>query len=89
VKDFDYLPHILLFFSKLKVFYNYNNFSDMILLNNKDILVDGKPFLFEEWFSKRIRTIMDLLDINGNFLSLGNLNPNILLKRPTFFITIK
>ena len=73
MKDFDYLPRfykdILLFFNELKVLYNYNNFSDMILFNNKGILIGGKPFLFEEWFNKGIRTIMHLLDINGNFLS--------------------
>ena len=73
MKDFDYLPRfykdILLFFNELKVLYNYNNFSVMILFNNKGILIGGKPFLFEEWFNKGIRTIMHLLDINGNFLS--------------------
>ena len=53
MKDFDHLPlfykDILLFFNELKVLYDYNNFSDMILFNNKDILIGGKPSLFKEW----------------------------------------
>ena len=52
MKDFDHLPlfykDILLFFNELKVLYNYNNFTDMILFNNKDIMIGGKPFLFKE-----------------------------------------
>jgi len=88
VKDFDYLPRfykdILLFFSELKLLYNYNNFSDMILFNNKDILIAGKSFLFEEWFSKGIRTIMDLLDINGNFLSFEEFKSKYSLKETNF-----
>jgi len=88
VKDFDCLPRfykdILLFFSELKVLNNYNNFSDMILFNNKDILIGGKPFLFEEWFSKGIRTIMDLLDINGNSLSFEEFKSKYSLKKTNF-----
>jgi len=88
VKDLDYLPRfykdILLFFSELKFLYNYNNFSDMILFNNKDILIPGKSFLFEEWFSKGIRTIMDLLDINGNFLSFEEFKSKYSFKETNF-----
>ena len=56
----------------------------MILFNNKDILIGGKPYLFEEWFSKGIRTIMDLLDINGNFLLFEEFKPKYSLKKTNF-----
>ena len=56
----------------------------MILFNNKDILIGGKPFLFEEWFSKGIRTIMDLLDINGIFFSFEEFKSKYSLKKTDF-----
>ena len=30
----------------------------MILFNNKDILIGGKPFLFEKWFNKKFLIIV-------------------------------
>ena len=88
VKDLDHLPlfykDILLFFNELKVLYNYNNFSDMILFNNKDILIGGKPFLFKEWLNKGIRTIMHLLDINGDFFSFEDFKSKYSLKKTNF-----
>ena len=88
MKDFDHLPlfykDILLFFNEPKVLYNYNNFSDMILFNNKDILIGGKPFLFKEWLNKGIRTIMHLLDINSDFLSFEDFKSKYSLKKTNF-----
>ena len=56
----------------------------MILFNNKDILIGGKPVLFEEWFNKGIRTIMHLLDINGNSLSFEEFKSKYSLKKTNF-----
>ena len=42
---------------------------DIILLNNKEILIDGKPFFIREWFAKGIISIKDILQENGNMIS--------------------
>ena len=41
----------------------------MILFNNKEIIVGGKPILFREWFNNNILFIQDLLNSNGQFMS--------------------
>ena len=60
---------ILSFFSQFKSQYNYEQGQEIILFNNKAILIDRKPFFFWEWFSKGIICINDLLNENGKFLS--------------------
>ena len=44
----------------------------MVLFNNKDIIIDVKPFLINEWYEEGIRSIHDTLDDNGKFLSFEN-----------------
>ena len=39
------------------------------MFNNKEILIDGKPFFIREWFAKGIISIKDLLQENGQFLT--------------------
>ena len=41
----------------------------MILFNNKEILVGGKPIFIREWFNNNILFIQDLLNSNGQFMS--------------------
>ena len=41
----------------------------MILYNNKEILVGGKPIFISEWFNNNILSIQDLLNSNGQFIS--------------------
>ena len=60
---------ILSFFSEFKSQYNYEQGQEIILFNNKAILIGGKPFFIREWFSKGIFCIKDLLNENGKFLS--------------------
>ena len=60
---------ILSFFSEFKSQYNYEQGQEIILFNNKAILIGGKPFFIREWFSKGIFRIKDLLNENGKFLS--------------------
>ena len=48
-----YYKHILKFFSELKTLYNYDRGQDMILFNNKDILVGEKPIFIGEWFNNQ------------------------------------
>ena len=42
---------------------------DMVLFNNKEILVGGKPVFIKEWFDCNILCIQDLLNSNGQLLS--------------------
>ena len=42
---------ILMFLNELKTLYNYDRGQDMILFNNKEILVGGKPIFISEWHS--------------------------------------
>jgi len=56
------------FFDELKTLYNYD-LGQMVLFNNREILINGKPFYMKEWFSKGIITISDLLDEQGQLLS--------------------
>ena len=42
---------ILIAFDEIKTLYNYDQGTDTILFNNKDILVDGKPLFIREWFT--------------------------------------
>lgn len=48
--------------------YNYN-LGQIVLFNNREILIDSKPFFIQEWFSKGIILIRDLLDEQGQLLS--------------------
>ena len=60
---------ILDFFNELKTLYSYEQKQELILFNNKEVLVDGKPIFLSEWFKKGILSINDLLNESGNFLT--------------------
>jgi len=51
---------ILKFFNELKTLYNYDRGQDMILFNNKEILIGGKPIFIREWLSNNISTEIHL-----------------------------
>ena len=59
---------MLSFFDDLKNLYNYN-LGQVVLFNNREILIDGKPLFIQEWFSKGVIFISDLLDEQGQLLS--------------------
>ena len=44
----------------------YDQEQDIILFNNKEILIGGKPIFLNEWFKKGIISIKDLLNDHGN-----------------------
>ena len=64
---------MLSFFDDLKTLYKYN-LSKNVLFNNREILIDGKPFFIQEWFSKGIVLISDLLDEQSRLLSYTKRN---------------
>ena len=72
-KHIDGLPSfykdILEFFNELKTLYNYDRGQEMILFNNKEILVGGKPIFIGEWLNNNILFIQDLPNNNGQFMS--------------------
>ena len=87
VKDFKDRPCFnrdILFFNKLKSLYDNRNDHKTILFNNKEILIGGQPFLFQEWLNREIKTIMDLLDSEGNVLSFAEFKSKFQLKKTTF-----
>ena len=62
----------------------------MILFNNKDIVIDGRPFFFKSWFQKGIVSIQDILSENGKFLSFQEFREKcILASSVTFYATFK
>ena len=74
--DVKYLRHIpafyrdiLIAFDEIKTLYNYDQGTETILFNNKEILVDGKPLFIREWFIKGIHTIKQLFNKNGQYLT--------------------
>ena len=47
---------------------------DMVLFNNKEILVGGTPVFNKEWFDSNILSNRDLLNSNGQLLSFQEFN---------------
>jgi hypothetical protein len=60
---------ILVYFNELKSLYGVDEVQDIILFNNKEILVEGKPVFIREWFNKGIISIQDLLNDFGCIMS--------------------
>ena len=57
---------------------------NIILFNNKEILVGGKQIFWSEWFKKGIISIKDLLDETANLLTFQAFS-----LKPVFYNTIK
>jgi len=72
-KYFDPLPAfyktILESFSELKTLYGCDQLQDLVLFNNKDILVGGRPVYLHEWFMRGVVLVNDLLNESGKFLT--------------------
>jgi len=72
-KLFPQLPtfykNILKFFQELKVLYSYDQASDLVLYNNKEIQVDQKTVYLNNWVKKGVVSIKDLLKEDGRYLS--------------------
>ena len=55
------------------------------MFHNKEILIGGKPVLFQEWpRNQRCRTVMDLLDSEGNFISFAAFKSKFQRRRSPF-----
>ena len=53
----------------IKSLYNYYYSKENLLFNNQDILIDGKPFFLEEWFSKGVVSVNNLFHESGRYLT--------------------
>lgn len=60
-----------MYFNELNFLYGADEVQDIILFNNKEILVEGKPVFIREWFNKGIISIQDLLNDSGCMMSCG------------------
>ena len=60
---------MLEFFKELKTIYGYDQGSDLVLFNNREILVDNKPVYLNNWVENDVILIKDLLKDDGNYLS--------------------
>ena len=60
---------ILKSFQELKKLYGYDQASDLVLYNNKEIQVDQKTVYLSKWMEKGIVSIKDLLKEDGSYLS--------------------
>jgi len=72
-KYFPQLPafykNILKSFQELKTLYSYDQASDLVLYNNKEIRVDQKTVYLSKWMEIGIVSIKDLLKEDGSYLS--------------------
>ena len=64
--------------------YNYNQDQNIILYNNKDILVGDKPVFIREWYQNGILSIQDLLITTGQLMSYQDFLKNFPCKRTNF-----
>ena len=71
-------------FDELKTLYGNTDSRDLILYHNKEILIGVKPFFFHEWFSNGVRTIVDLLNSDGNILSFNEFKSEYSLESINF-----
>ena len=74
-----YKDMLSLFDELYKTLYNYNP-GQIVLFNNREIIIDGKPFFIQEWLSKGIILISDLSDEQGQLLSYQALKTKYNLK---------
>ena len=56
-------------FLDLKVAYNCAIGQDLVLSNNKEILIESRTIFYKAWFQKGIFLIQDLLHENGQLLT--------------------
>ena len=57
------------FFNEFKTLYGYDQAQDLILFNNKQILVGGTTVYLGEWLKKGVVSIKDLLKDDGSYLT--------------------
>ena len=60
---------ILLYFLEIKESFPNQSGQELILFNDKDILINGRTIFYRDWFDRGIYLVRDLLKSDGKFLS--------------------
>ena len=81
-----FYKNILDNFNDLKNLYDYDQKQNLILFNNKEILIGGKQFFWRNWFKKAIISIKDLKLAICYLFNHSHLNIHA---EPVFYNTIK
>ena len=63
-----------MYFNELKNLYDFDQAQGLILFNNTEIPIEGRPLFLRDWFDKGILSIQDLLGDAGNILSYQEFN---------------
>ena len=71
---------ILANFLEIRNLYQHDNGQDLILFNNKDILIDGNSFFLQKWKEKGVILIQDILDNDGKFLTFTSFQERFKIK---------
>lgn len=72
--------NILEFFKELKTIYGYDQESDLVLFNNKEILVDNKAVQPSKWVQKGVILMKDLLKDDGSYLPFRRISDKFACK---------
>lgn len=75
---------MLEFFKELKTIYGYDQDSDLVLFNNRRMLVDSKTVYLSKWAEKGVISTKDLLKDDGSYLSFQEFSDKFACK-PNFF----
>ena len=67
-------------FLEIRNLYQHDNGQDLILFNNKDILIDGNSFFLQKWKQKGVILIQDILDNDGKFLTFTSCQDRFKIK---------
>ena len=67
-------------FLEIRNLYEHDNGHDLILFNNKDILIDGNSFFVQEWKEKDVISIQDILDNDGKSLTVKSFQDKFKIK---------
>ena len=71
---------ILANFLEIRNLYQHDNGQDLILFNNKDILIEGKSFFLQKWKEKGVISIQDILDNDEKFLTFKSFQDKFKIK---------
>ena len=67
--DTKLFPQLPAFYKNILILYGYDQASDLVLNNNKEIQVDQKTVYLSKWMEKGIVSVKDLLKEDGSYLS--------------------
>ena len=76
-----FYQQVLWYFLELTTLYERNIGQEMIMFNNKEILVGNRPIFLKSWFDSGIFSIQVILSENGKFLSFQEFQRTHKIKR--------